>query len=210
MNESEMQSFIWQHSESARPFADRAFRLGNSYYIFPEPNFSQEAQELVRYLIVASESWQRRIVDFKVFRKPRRNRQLSKELIRKSGIRALFEFAKTSYSGHQKILEGYWDVLDKGYWDEIDIYRNAKTMSQDRFEFWLIDYLLTNPDDTVEQDETLKKSHLDVILDELFPLLGSTIDRYCMVDANDENCPFAPYFFIGASVLIMIAVEWEL
>ncbi|MGG6269432.1 hypothetical protein ACQ4M3_28285 [Leptolyngbya sp. AN03gr2] len=198
MNESEMQLFIREHGESASSFADQALRLGY-IYIFPEPNFGVAEQAALRNLMRSRSSWANYVADFKVFRKPM-YRGFSKNSIRRDEINFLFEFSKNAYPDSSMA----WATLGETSWDEIAIFRKAQAISHDDFRDWLANNLLTNLEDRSQQDE------LTVVLNAILPGLGNEAYQYCMVDDNNENCDFAPYFFIGKTLVVMIARKWEL
>jgi hypothetical protein len=55
--------------------------------------------------------------------------------------------------------------------------------------------LLTNSEDESQQNK------LAVVLNDVLPALGNEVYQYCMVDSGNENCDFAPYFFIGETAI---------
>jgi hypothetical protein len=197
MNESEIQLFIREHGESARPFIGQASRLGY-IYIFPEPNFGITAQSALKELMRKRHSWANYVVDFQVFRKPP-SRVFRKESIRRDEITALFEFSKNAYPESSMA----WATLGETSWDEIEIYRQAQTITPDDFKNWLIENLLTDSQDLSQ------RSSLDTVLGAISSALGQEIHKYRMAD-NSGDCDFSPYFFIGQHVIVMIARQWEL
>ncbi len=197
MNESEIQLFIREHGESARPFIEKASLLGY-IYIFPEPNFDAAAQDALKKLMGNRYSWANCVVDFQVFRKPP-SRVFRKEVIRRDEITALFEFSKSAYPESSMA----WATLGETSWDEIEIYRQAQTITPDDFKNWLIENLLTDSQDLSQLTD------LDTVWGAISAALGKEVYKYRMAD-NSGDCDFSPYFFIGERIIVMIARRWEL
>jgi hypothetical protein len=197
MNEAEIQSFLRQHGESARPFIEKASLLGY-IYVFPEPDFGEAAQIALKELMSKRYSWANYVVDFQVFRKPP-SRVFHKEMIRRDEVAALFEFGKSAYPESSMA----WATLGETSWDEIEIYRQAQTITPDDFRNWLIENLLVDPQDVSQL------SSLGVVWDAISSALGKEVYKYRMAD-NSGDCDFSPYFFIGERTIVMIARQWEL
>jgi hypothetical protein len=197
MNESEIQLFIRTHGESARPFINRASLLGY-IYIFPEPDFDDAAQNALKDLMNKRYSWANYIVDFQIFRKPP-SRVFYRETVRRDEVTALFEFSKSAYPESSMA----WATLGETSWDELEIYRQARTITPDDFKNWLIENLLVDPHDSLQQ------SNLDTVWKAISSALGKEVYKYRMAD-NSGDCDFSPYFFIGERIMIMIARQWEL
>jgi hypothetical protein len=183
MNESEIQLFIRTHGESARPFIDRASLLGY-IYIFPEPDLDDAAQNALKDLMGKRYSWANYIVDFQVFRKSP-SRVFYPETVRRDEVTALFEFSKSAYPESSMA----WATLGETSWDELEIYRQARTITPDDFKNWLIENLLVDPQDSSQQ------SNLDMVWNAISPTLGKEVYNYRMAD-NSGDCDFSPYFFI--------------
>jgi hypothetical protein len=197
MNESEIQLFIRAHGESSRPFIDRASLLGY-VYIFPEPDFDATAQNALKGLMSKRYSWANYIVDFQVFRKPS-SRVFHRETVRRDEVTALFEFSKSAYPESSMA----WATLGETSWDELEIYRQARTITPDDFKNWLIENLLVDPQDSSQQIS------LDTVWRAIASALGKEVYKYRMAD-NSGDCDFSPYFFIGERIIVMIARQWEL
>lgn len=196
LSESEMQGFLRLHGESARPYVDQVLRLGY-LFIFPEPDISEETKTVLQDLIRSRYGASNYVADVKFFRK-HRNSAFQKDFVRRAEIESLFEFSKSFYPIEMQRLN-----LGE-CWDELDIYRQAETFRQKDLKSWLEANLLGDPKNRIQQQK------LGVFLRDMLPHLGEKIFKYCTVDSGNENCDFAPYFFIGNTRIIMIARKWEL
>nr|MDZ8005229.1 hypothetical protein [Nostoc sp. DedSLP05]MDZ8102507.1 hypothetical protein [Nostoc sp. DedSLP01] len=188
---------IEQFGTTGEAYFNQAVFLG-SMCLFP--NFCQEPStyKVVRKFVDTVNSqdkyWDSGIGDLKVFAKPSGYRSFDKGYIRTRDVVNLCEFGKYLYPD-------IGNILDTNYWDELDIYRRAECLSQDKFEN-LINFWFRN--------QLNFEIFLETIIKRLFHKSNYEITFYSLLNDWNENTAFAPYILIGDSCVLTIVKKWVL